>query len=161
MGLDMLIPDEGRDNIDSLVVWDLAAPHGPAWNGPGAEPALDFALFTLSPGSASLVALGLPASTVFFTDFTGAFAVYCLDIDLALDSPLGPEWSNVDALEVEQLPPHNICVGDLDGDGDTDQADLGILLASYGVNGGGDLDGDGDTDQADLGILLGDYGCTP
>ncbi|MCK4871838.1 MAG: hypothetical protein KAS72_03840 [Phycisphaerales bacterium] len=26
---------------------------------------------------------------------------------------------------------------------------------------GGDLDGDGDTDQSDLGILLADYGCTP
>jgi hypothetical protein len=48
--------------------------------------------------------------------------------------------------------------GDLNGDGCVDQADLGILLASYGVDDGGDLDGDGDTDQADLGILLGNYG---
>ncbi|MCK4871136.1 MAG: hypothetical protein KAS72_00255 [Phycisphaerales bacterium] len=46
---------------------------------------------------------------------------------------------------------------DLDGDGDVDQADLGILLASYGINGDGDIDGDGDTDQADLGILLSQY----
>ena len=54
------------------------------------------------------------------------------------------------------------CPGDLDGDGDTDQADLGILLADWGCTGGdcpGDLDGDGDTDQADLGILLADWGC--
>jgi hypothetical protein len=50
-------------------------------------------------------------------------------------------------------------VGDLDGDGVTDQADLGVLLASYGQDAGGDLDADGDTDQADLGILLGDFGC--
>ncbi|MFG0253152.1 MAG: hypothetical protein ACF8NJ_09795 [Phycisphaerales bacterium JB038] len=49
-------------------------------------------------------------------------------------------------------------LGDLDGDGDVDQADLGILLASYGKDAGGDLDGDGDTDQADLGILLANYG---
>jgi hypothetical protein len=48
--------------------------------------------------------------------------------------------------------------GDLDGDGDVDLADLGILLASYGVDDGGDLDGDGDTDLADLGILLANYG---
>jgi hypothetical protein len=54
-----------------------------------------------------------------------------------------------------------LCTGDLDGDGDTDQSDLGILLASYDVDGGGDLDGDGDTDQSDLGILLADYGCVP
>ena len=25
-----------------------------------------------------------------------------------------------------------VCAGDLDGDGDTDQSDLGILLAEYG-----------------------------
>jgi len=48
--------------------------------------------------------------------------------------------------------------GDLDGDSDVDQADLGILLSSYGIDDGGDIDGDGDTDQADLGILLSNYG---
>ena len=48
--------------------------------------------------------------------------------------------------------------GDLDGDCDVDQADLGLLLASYLNDAGGDLDGDGDTDQADLGILLANYG---
>ena len=54
------------------------------------------------------------------------------------------------------------CVGDLDGDGDTDQADLGVLLADWGCTGGdcvGDLDGDGATGQGDLGILLADWGC--
>jgi hypothetical protein len=54
---------------------------------------------------------------------------------------------------------HPGCVADLDGDGDTDQADLGVLLGSFGVDAGGDLDGDGDTDQADLGVLLGDFDC--
>ena len=55
------------------------------------------------------------------------------------------------------------CPGDLDGDGDTDQSDLGVLLADWGCTSGcvGDLDGDDDTDQEDLGILLADYGCTP
>lgn len=55
------------------------------------------------------------------------------------------------------------CSGDVDGDGDTDQADLATLLADYGCTGGdcpGDVDGDGDTDQADLATLLADYGCT-
>jgi hypothetical protein len=56
------------------------------------------------------------------------------------------------------------CVGDIDGDGDTDGTDLEILLGDWGCRGGGhasDLDGDGDRDQGDLGILLGDYGCGP
>ncbi len=49
------------------------------------------------------------------------------------------------------------CPGDLNGDGQRDQSDLGVLLAAYGVDGGGDIDGDGDTDQADLGALLAVY----
>jgi hypothetical protein len=57
------------------------------------------------------------------------------------------------------------CPGDLDGDGDTDLADLGILLADFGctppASCPGDLDNDGDTDLADLGILLADFGCAP
>jgi hypothetical protein len=51
--------------------------------------------------------------------------------------------------------------GDLDGDGDVDQADLAILLADWGCTGGdcpGDADGDGDTDQADLAVLLAHFG---
>jgi hypothetical protein len=53
--------------------------------------------------------------------------------------------------------------GDLDGDGDVDQSDLGILLANYGCAAppcSGDVDGDGDTDQSDLGALLAHYGAT-
>ncbi len=34
-----------------------------------------------------------------------------------------------------------------------------FLLGSWGIDDGGDLDGDGDTDQSDLGILLADWGC--
>jgi hypothetical protein len=53
------------------------------------------------------------------------------------------------------------CAGDLDSDGDTDQSDLGILLADWACTTDcvGDLDGDDDTDQSDLGILLADWGC--
>ena len=53
------------------------------------------------------------------------------------------------------------CRGDLNGDYDIDQADLGILLADWGCTGGdcpGDCDDDGDTDQSDLGILLAHWG---
>jgi len=49
-------------------------------------------------------------------------------------------------------------VGDIDGDGCVDLADLAILLASYNIDAGGDVDNDGDTDLADLAALLGNYG---
>jgi hypothetical protein len=63
------------------------------------------------------------------------------------------------------VPAEPTCPGDLDGDGDTDHSDLGILLADWGCIGSepedcpGDLDGDFDTDHSDLGILLADWGC--
>jgi hypothetical protein len=57
-------------------------------------------------------------------------------------------------------------IGDTDGDGDVDQADLGDLLAAFGsmqgdanYNADADFDEDGDVDQADLGSLLSNYGC--
>jgi len=70
--------------------------------------------------------------------------------------------STSDAATLTVIPTE--CVGDLDGDGKTDQPDLGILLSDWGcddpVNGcAGDLNGDDKTDQADLGILLADWGC--
>ncbi len=75
------------------------------------------------------------------------------------DARLPPVWS---ACHVE---PANVILTAMkragDGDGDTDQADLGILLADWGCTGGdcpGDCDGDGDTDHADLGILLAHWG---
>lgn len=61
--------------------------------------------------------------------------------------------------------PNDDCLGDLDGDGDIDQGDLGILLGSLGSSIGDsnynpdlDFDGDGDVDQADLGVVLARYG---
>lgn len=48
--------------------------------------------------------------------------------------------------------------GDLDGDGDVDGADLGVLLSGWATSGPSDLNGDGFTDGADLGILLSNWG---
>jgi len=51
------------------------------------------------------------------------------------------------------------CLGDLDGDGDRDLADLAVMLANYGTSGpAGDLDNDGDVDLADLATFLALYG---
>ncbi|HUU94136.1 MAG TPA: right-handed parallel beta-helix repeat-containing protein, partial [Phycisphaerae bacterium] len=81
----------------------------------------------------------------------------CTD-DTGNPNPDYPDLPIVDMGAYEYQP----CTGDLDCDGDTDQSDLGILLADWGCTGGdceGDLDGDGDTDHSDLGILLADWGC--
>jgi hypothetical protein len=53
------------------------------------------------------------------------------------------------------------CLGDFNGDGAVDAADLAILLGAWGSS-GADLDGSATTDATDLAILLGAWGsCTP
>lgn len=49
--------------------------------------------------------------------------------------------------------------GDLDGDGDVDGGDLGLVLAAWGPcpSCGADLDGNGTVDGADLGIVLANW----
>jgi len=83
--------------------------------------------------------------------------------------PAGPLY--LDDLYLEETDALNLSnptgslVGDLDGDGDVDLADLAQLLAHSGTTSGaayedGDLDGDGDVDLSDLAALLGVYGTT-
>ena len=50
--------------------------------------------------------------------------------------------------------------GDIDGDGDVDGGDLGILIATWGTCSAcaADLNGDGTVDGADLGIVLSTFG---
>jgi hypothetical protein len=109
MGLDAL-GGPRRDDIDGLVVWDQGPVLGPHWGGPGAQPGVDCAIFSLSPDSGTIPVLraaGLPvdAATVFVTDFSGAFAIYLYAVDLGITIAPGfnPAWANVDALEV-RLP---------------------------------------------------------
>ena len=56
----------------------------------------------------------------------------------------------------------DICLGDIDYDGERGLADLSILLRSYGETGmtyeDGDLDGDTDVDIVDLAWMLAVYG---
>lgn len=52
------------------------------------------------------------------------------------------------------------CLGDLNGSGAVDAADLAILLGAWGTS-SADLDGDSVTSAPDLGILLGAWGACP
>ena len=95
---------------------------------------------------------------------------WCMNEDPYLTCPHtlrreGEDWlpihdETASAFRVDVMPDEP-CVGDLDGDGDTDQGDLGTLLADWGCMADcvGDLDEDDDTDQGDLGIMLADWGC--
>ncbi len=56
------------------------------------------------------------------------------------------------------------CVGDLDGNGRVNGADIGLLLGEWGAAGGttgADIDGNGTVNGADLGLLLGAWGQCP
>lgn len=63
------------------------------------------------------------------------------------------------------VDPWSLIPGDLDGDSDVDQSDLGIFLAAWGTEPGdqfwtprADINNDGYVDQSDLGILLSNWG---
>lgn len=111
IGLDMY-GQHGTDDIDALILWDNGIPLGPMWGGPGGEPGIDFALFSLANGSSSLLAIqgmGLPVdgSSIFFTDFNGSFALYAFGSDLGvLDMLMSgePLIANIDALEIIPAP---------------------------------------------------------
>lgn len=150
MGLDMLgFPPnpqlEGlRDDIDALVVWDNGKTD-PDGNETRAEPELDYALFSLSPGSASLSAIrsaGIPvdASTIFFTDFSGSFAVYLFGeqvgvLSLSSDGGADDIEANIDALEiaVQEMPACDCrqFKADVNLDGVLDGLDFGAWLGAF------------------------------
>jgi len=146
--LDMGMPDV--DDIDALVVWDLG--------GIGvADPMLDYALFSLSPGSMLLQIHNLSPSDVFFTNFCGAFWMYASGNDLGLVATeiLG---DNVDALEA-------FVPGDANLDGSVTLADLSILAFNWGLAPGAqwtdaDFDGTGSVALADLSILAFNWNMT-
>lgn len=70
-----------KDDIDALLVFDISLANR-------AQGGVDYALFSLAPGSASLAAFagcpGVSDGAVFFTDFRGGFAVFAFPGDLGL-----------------------------------------------------------------------------
>lgn len=149
MGLDMMgFPPnpqlELRDDIDGLVVWDFGPVGTP--NDPDgqlrAEPERDYALFSLSETSASLAAIrgmGLPVdgSTIFFTDFSGAFAVYLFGSQVGVLDAATSDFqrlANIDALEIREMidDPCDPCVlADVNGDGVVSPADFNAWIIAF------------------------------
>jgi hypothetical protein len=117
MGLDTF--GTNTDSIDGLAVFDV--------NQKGVcEPGVDYAGFSLAPGSATLTALvnagyAVNAASIFMTDFQGFFYLYLFDTDIGVGNgpnvttppPQGPGPLpvipyvdiNVDALELTIDPP--------------------------------------------------------
>ena len=76
----------------------------------------------------------------------------------------GPTISNpaVASFNTNTTPPPG-CPGDTNGDGDTNGADLSVMLANFNssvpVGTNGDLNDDGFVNGADLSVMLADFGC--
>ncbi|MFI4893378.1 MAG: GC-type dockerin domain-anchored protein [Phycisphaerales bacterium JB058] len=176
MGLDMLgMPpnpelQEQRDDIDGLVVWDLGELNP---DQAFAEPMHDYAIFSLSERSASLDALrsmGFPVdgSTIFYTDFSGAFAIYLYGSQVGIeDWAFGDQqFSNLDALEIcaEITQPCDPCLlADVNMDGAVTAADFSAWVTAFN-NGDpkADQNCDGVVSPADFSAWVANYNaCTP
>ncbi|MEL6497757.1 MAG: hypothetical protein AAF937_04025 [Planctomycetota bacterium] len=135
------------DDIDGLVVWDRGSvfsqfdPDGDRV----AQPERDYALFSLSETSSSIAAIrstGLPVdgSTIFFTDFTGAFAVYLFGSQVGVADVAVSDFQrfgNIDALEICAMidDPCDPCVlADVNGDGSVTPADFNAWVIAFNNN---------------------------
>ncbi|MFO0829423.1 MAG: laminin B domain-containing protein [Phycisphaerales bacterium] len=72
------------------------------------------------------------------------------DLRIRAEYQTGADTDYLDNVVLDATP-----TADLNGDGQVNAADLGILLGAWGTPGPGDLDGDGVVSAADLAILLG------
>ncbi|MAC19036.1 MAG: hypothetical protein CMJ23_05030 [Phycisphaerae bacterium] len=55
-----------------------------------------------------------------------------------------------------------VCIGDINGDGNVDAADLGLLIGAWDTSdAAADANADGNVDAADLGLLIGAWGACP
>lgn len=88
--------------------------------------------------------------------YTRAYRIYAVDAPAPTAIAVAPPAAN--DVNRDLVPDSCQHVGDLNGDGAVDGADLGLLLGSFGLTGGlADLNADGLVDGADLGLLLGGW----
>ena len=143
------------EGVDNLVVV-LSTPNLFQLGATGIPAGAGYRLgFGLSP-----VPLGTPATAwLRFTVCAGTalnkFAEY-----LPASATTGLAWPvsiNGKSSATCNAPP---CLGDFNGDGVRNGADLATLLSAWGTA-GGDINGDGTTNGADLAVLLSGWGTCP
>ena len=164
IGLDWCGEVENVDDIDALIVWDRPDDNGETGT---LQPGRDYALFSLSYGSAALMPPAAAGSVgdiptlgpgdIFFTDFRGCFWLYADAEEIGLEEIMAGSdepMDNVDALEM-------LIPGDADCDGDIDAVDLANLGLSWDPSGSSgphnwfdcDFDANGLIDAIDLATL--------
>jgi hypothetical protein len=127
----------------SADVTDVLSDELPAgWNGLGDEDPQTFE--PILPAGRTWTNVLQGVDRMMFTTFVPGFFYGFTNFSLSIDN-----------VKIESLAPESP-VGDLNGDGIVDGADLGILLAAWGTP-AADLNGDGTTDGADLGVLLSNW----
>ena len=107
---------------------------------------------------------GFPATLTFSfdTDAMSAGNLFCLYTLHASDEDLPGEgeFSLALSFPLTIQPGEPACPGDANGDGQTNIADLLVLIDLWGTaDAAADLNEDGNVDIEDLLIMLGDYGC--
>ena len=165
---------------DKIAMWD-----GTGWDGLGSGSSTGFSLaVAVGPdgkvyvGGAFDEIRGVPAKGIAVWDGvswsgvgSGAdatvFESYVWDDGSGPALLIGGSLTSVDGVSANRVaayvgcPVVTTCETDLNGDGMTDGADLGLLLAAWGDCPAGcaeDLNGDGTVNGADLGLLLGSWG---
>ena len=101
-------------------------------------------------GGELLASLTIDAGTARFVGITSVQAINHLNFSSTLGAIVDTGFDNI------RLASYPVAVvGDLNGDGQVNAADLAMLLGGWGGEGEADLDCDGVVGPADLGVLLG------
>jgi len=156
--------NDGQPTLSNYA-WFIGAPNGTAFPDP-ANPAGFFqyrstALPGSGPADEVVVAGGTtpceggPASAT-FPKYTGLNGAY---VNCTAGGSMLPVYSP--ALHIYGTPiQSNNCPTDINGDGQTNSADLASVLSGWGTS-SPDLNGDGVVGSADLSVLLGAWGACP
>ena len=100
-----------------------------------------------------------------FGDIDGDFSLAGTTLTVAWNQGPGtPQQEAVFTVSPEVTPPAD-CLGDINGDGNVDSSDLGVLIALWNTNPTAvpqaDLNGDETVNSADIGLLVGGWGVCP